>query len=89
MNTIKRILVVVVFLFANGVTMACEVCKKQQPKVLRGITHGAGPQSDWDYVVVWGMVIVVMISFFYAMKFILRPGERGSEHIKRNIFNLD
>lgn len=67
--------------------LACEVCKKQQPKVLRGITHGAGPQSDWDYVVVGCAVILVLISLFYAVKWIMHPGEKEREHVKNSIFN--
>lgn len=67
--------------------LACEVCKKQQPKVLRGITHGAGPQSDWDYVVVGCAVILVLISLFYAVKWIMHPGEKEREHVKNSILN--
>jgi hypothetical protein len=89
MSALKKMSAMVAFLFANSAVMACEVCKKQQPEVLRGITHGAGPQSDWDYVVVWCMVITVMISLFYGVKWILHPGEKESEHIKRSILNLD
>ena len=84
-----RLLLIVSFVLANGEVMACEVCKKQQPKILQGVTHGAGPQSSWDYVVVWCMVLIVVISFFYGVKWMLRPGEKESEHIKRSIFHLD
>lgn len=87
---ISRILIaVVVFLLSHTAAMACEVCKKQQPKILRGVTHGAGPQSDWDYVIVWGMVVIVLIALFYSIKWMLRPGEKENEHIKRSILNLD
>jgi hypothetical protein len=74
-------------LLANLEVMACEVCKKQQPKILRGVTHGAGPQSDWDYVIVGCVIILVLISLFYTIKWILHPGEKESEHIKRSILN--
>lgn len=82
-----KIVTMVVFLLMNSAALACEVCKKQQPKVLQGIAHGAGPQSDWDYVIVWGMVLIVLVSLFYGIKWIIRPGEQGDEHIKRSIFN--
>jgi len=87
MRTITKLLVVAAFLFANMEVMACEVCKKQQPEILRGVAHGAGPQSDWDYVVVGCTAVIVLISLFYAVKWILRPGEKEREHIKRSIFN--
>ena len=32
--------------------IACPVCEKQQPKILQGITHGSGPQSNWDYIII-------------------------------------
>lgn len=89
MNLLRRSLAIVAFLLVNGVVMACEVCKKQQPKILKGITHGAGPQSDWDYVVVWCMVLIVLVSLFYGIKWMLQPGEKDTEHIKRSIFNFD
>lgn len=89
MTVSRKLIAFVVFMLANTAVMACEVCKKQQPKVLRGITHGAGPQSDWDYVIVWAMVIIVLISLFYSVKWMLRPGEKGGEHIKRSILNFD
>lgn len=89
MNTLKNMLAIVAFLFANTAAVACDVCKKQQPEILQGIAHGAGPQSDWDYVVVWCTVIIVIISFFYTVKWILHPCEKGSEHIKRSIFNFE
>lgn len=77
------------FIFVHVASLACEVCKKQQPKALRGITHGAGPQSDWDYVVVLGTVLIVVVSLFYSIKWIIHPGERERGHIKNSIFNPD
>ena len=71
------------------VSIACEVCKKQQPKVLRGITHGGEPASDWDYVIVGCMIVIVAASLFYSIKWIIQPGEKQSEHIKNSILNPD
>ncbi len=87
MKKLKRILLSVLAVFACMDVLACEVCKKQQPKVLRGITHGAGPESDWDYVVVCCAVMLVLISLFYAIKWTMYPGEKEREHIKHSIFN--
>ena len=71
------------------VSMGCEVCKKQQPKVLRGITHGAGPQSDWDYVIVGGMTAIVAITLFYSIRWLVKPGEKEISHIKNSILNTE
>jgi hypothetical protein len=76
-------------LFINTAALACEVCKKQQPKMLQGVTHGAGPQSDWDYVIVAISAFIVIVSFFLSVKLILRPGETNKTHIKRSVLNLD
>jgi len=70
-------------------SFACPACEKQQPKWLRGISHGAGPQSDWDMVIVWGMVIIVLLTLYFSIKFIIRPGEKSADHIKRLVINHD
>ncbi len=90
MNALKKItLLAATFCFAGIEVLACEACKKQQPKILRGVTHGAGPTSDWDYVAVWGIAIVVVISLFLAIRWIARPGEKESDHIKRTVLTFD
>jgi hypothetical protein len=76
-------------LFMNTLALACEVCKKQQPGILKGVTHGAGPQSDWDYVIVAIAAVIVIVSFFFSVKWIVRPGEMESNHIKRMILNVE
>ncbi|GJM28390.1 MAG: hypothetical protein DHS20C17_10250 [Cyclobacteriaceae bacterium] len=72
---------------------ACEVCKQNQPKPLQNITHGTGPQSDWDYVILVVGIVVVLLTLFYSLKFLIRPGEKNLDHIKnivvdeRNLVN--
>ena len=90
MNRLKKILLLAEILCVSNIgAIACEVCKKQQPKILRGVTHGAGPESDWDYVAVWGIAVIVVISLFYAIRWIASPGEKESDHIKRSVLNFD
>ncbi len=67
---------------------ACPACEKQQPKVLQGISHGAGPQSNWDYVLVWATVILVVLCFFFSIKWLTRPGEKSKDHIKRTVLDF-
>lgn len=66
---------------------ACPVCERNQPKVLKGITHGAGPESQWDYVIVWVTVAIVLCTLFFSVKWLVRPGEKSDTHIKRFILN--
>lgn len=64
-------------------SFGCPACEKQQPKILRGITHGAGPQSNWDYAIVWAAVAVVFFTLFFSVKWLWKPGEQSGKHIKR------
>ncbi|GAA4792478.1 hypothetical protein GCM10023231_20800 [Olivibacter ginsenosidimutans] len=66
---------------------ACPLCERQQPKLFRGITHGAGPESNWDYIIVWVTVAIVLVTLFFSIKWLIKPGERSEHHIKRFILN--
>lgn len=85
----KKLLLLHILLAMQVVAFGCDVCEKQQPKILRGITHGAGPQSDWDYVIVGVTALIVLVSLFYSIKWILRPGEKESTHIKNTVLNFN
>lgn len=67
--------------------MACDACKAQQPKFLQGVTHGPGPTSNWDYVVVSLMVIITVYSFYAMVKCLAKPAEKDHEGIKSIILN--
>lgn len=83
-----RKLFLTVFLLCNSLwVLACEVCERNQPKILKGITHGAGPESNWDYVIVWTTVAIVLVTLFFSLKWLIRPGEKSDRHIKRFILN--
>lgn len=62
---------------------ACDACQKQQPKALQGITHGTGPQSEWDVPIIGVSAIIVVITLVFAVKYLVRPGEQDPGHIKR------
>lgn len=83
----KRMTILSLLLLQTVYAMACPVCERNQPKVLKGITHGAGPESNWDYVIVWATVAVVLLTVFYSVKWLVRPGEKSKDHIKRVILN--
>lgn len=69
-------------------TYACPVCEKQQPKILRGITHGAGPQSNWDWVIVGVVTLITVLSLVLSVKYLWKPGEKNQEHIKAQVLTL-
>ena len=66
---------------------ACDACKKQQPKFLQGITHGQGPESKWDSIIVGIMVCITLYVLVATIKCLVKPRERNEEHIKRLILN--
>ena len=85
----KRLLILLAFIFTSIGAFACPVCEKQQPAVLKGISHGTGPQSNWDMVIIWATVLLVILTLYFSIKFLVRPGEKNEDHIKRFILNND
>lgn len=83
----KKIILIVPHLLMSIWSMACPACEKQTPKFLRGISHGAGPDGNMDYVIITVFSLIVLVTFYYSLKWILKPGEKGSNHIKRTILN--
>lgn len=85
----KYRLTIIFLLVTSIIAQACPVCDKQQPKILRGITHGTGPESQWDYLIISIMVIVVLFTLFYSVKWLIYPGETSPNHVKQHILNDD
>jgi uncharacterized protein HemY len=83
----KKIFLTVVLLLNALWVFACPVCERNQPKVLKGITHGAGPESQWDYAIVCVTVAIVLCTLSFSVKWLIRPGEKSDSHIKRFILN--
>ena len=83
----KSFLLTVVLVFvANTVTFACEACNQNQPKILRNITHGSGPQSNWDYFVVIAMVLITVYTLYATIRcFLTRKTELKYNDIKNTI----
>lgn len=83
----KKLSVTAFLLILQLAVFACPVCEKQQPKILRGISHGTGPQSNWDYVIVSATAIIVAITLLYSIKYLIKPREKDINHIKRTVIN--
>jgi hypothetical protein len=81
----KKLFVCTSAMAATSATMACEVCEKRQPKLLRGILHGAGPESKWDYLIVAGAAVCVVACLYYTIRYLYKPGETNENHIKHTI----
>jgi hypothetical protein len=85
----KRVFAFIIFLTGNTSIYACDACEKQQPKILQGITHGAGPQGRLDYLIVSVAAVIVVATLFFSMKWLLSPGEKGEKHIKRVVLSYE
>lgn len=83
----KKINMLLCYMLIGLSAFACPVCERNQPKVLKGITHGAGPESQWDYVIVLTTAAITLLTLFFTVKWIMRPGEKSQMHIKRVILN--
>ena len=83
----KTIYLLGVVLFLQVPVLACPACKRQQPRLLQGITHGTGPGSQWDYVIVCAALALTVLVLYYSVKWMIRPGEQTPDHIKQFILN--
>ena len=85
--TLKAVALLALLIIKNIQAIACEACKQQQPKLLQGVTHGGGPDSNWDYVIVAVMVVVTLYLLVATVRCMFRPAEKDVQHIKRIILN--
>jgi len=67
--------------------MACDACKLQQPDITRELTHGAGPEGNEDWVIVGMVSILVLLTLFYSVKFLVKPEEKDTGHIKYSVLS--
>jgi hypothetical protein len=83
----RKYSILILLIFIKLSAFACPACGKQQPKVLEGITHGAGPDSNWDYLIVGIMVVVTLYVLYATIKCLIKPAEKNENHIKRMVLN--
>lgn len=82
-----KFLITAFLLVYTKIIFACEVCDRNQPAITKGWTHGAGPGSSWDWVNISIMSIITLLTLIFSIKFLVKPGEKGKDHIKRQILN--
>lgn len=81
----KHLFALLLALLAAIPAWACDVCENQQPKVLKGISHGTGPQSDWDMPIIVISAVIVLATLVFSVKFLVWPKENAKDHIKRTV----
>lgn len=82
-----KALLILLFALSLQIVSACPVCEKQQPKITQGLTHGAGPQSNWDWVIITIITAITVFTFIYSLKYLIKPGEKNTNHIKQSILS--
>lgn len=80
-----KYLISVLVIFIAQIAIACPVCEKQQPKITQGLTHGVGPQSNWDWVIIAIISLITVLTLIYSIKYLIKPGEKNVDHIKQTI----
>jgi hypothetical protein len=83
-----KIAILVLLLITQSYYKACEACDLKQPKITRGLTHGAGPQSFWDWIAVGIIVLISALTVIYFIKYTLKPESKKSNHIKNSILHF-
>lgn len=83
----SRINFFLLFVLFLQVAAACPVCEKQQPAITKGLTHGAGPESNWDWVIIGAITAITILTLVFSLKYIIKPGEKHNNHIKHIILN--
>lgn len=66
----------------SQIVQACDACQKQQPKILKDVAHGAGPEGNFDYVIVGFIALITLLTLAYSLKYLFWPGEKQKNHIK-------
>ena len=69
----------------SALVMACPVCEEREPKLTKGLTHGATPDSDWDWVIVAFIAALTILTLVYSIRFLVNPNENQTDHIKNSI----
>lgn len=83
----EKWIILVMFLVWGFPSMACEVCQVNQPKMLKNITHGTGPQGNTDMIIIWSAAVIVTVTLFFSIKYLVNPKENNAEHIKNSVIN--
>jgi hypothetical protein len=85
----KKITLAFTMLMTGLSGFSCPTCEIAQPRYLRGITHGTGPQSSWDFVIVSSVAVIAIATLVFSIKWLVKPGEKSVTHIKYLILNND
>lgn len=84
---IKNTIAIILLSIASKALMACDLCKRNQPEMLKEITHGEGPSGSIDYIISWTAVVIVGITLLLSIKYLVKPNEQNKNHIKNIVID--
>lgn len=87
MKNLRMLLMLILLSTAPLLLYACATCELAQPKLFRGITHGPGPNGNFDFVIVTIAAVVVSLTLVLSIKYLFRPGEKDPHHIKNIVID--
>jgi hypothetical protein len=83
----KNTLLTITAFLISAVCLACPVCKEKQPAGFENITHGSGPEGNWDYVIMYAAIVIVGYTLIMSIKYLIKPNETNKDHIKNLILD--
>lgn len=82
----KKIFCLCICILPGLMLLSCPVCDRAKAKIAFGsLTHGTLPASNWEYLGVWIVILLVVITAFYFVKGLIRPSDTNADHIKYSI----
>ena len=79
---------VLILVFNQVLVFACDACKIQQPKITQNFTHGTGPTSQLDWLIVGLIAAITLGTLFFSLKYLFKPGEKNKNHIKNSVLEF-
>lgn len=83
----KRKFITLIVLLLSIVSIACPLCKSNQPKGFENITHGQGPDGDFDYIIIYSAILIVGFTLIMSIKYLVKPKEKDKNHIKNIVLD--
>lgn len=83
----KKIITFLYFTICWVALYACPVCERNKKTALDKLSHGGNAESRWDYVIVIAMIFIALATLYYSVKWLIKPNENNSDHIKYSFLN--
>ncbi|MCB0537953.1 MAG: hypothetical protein R3A50_04315 [Saprospiraceae bacterium] len=76
----KKAFTSALMMFCFFQVFACELCKSQQPELLKDIVHGTGPQGTFDFIILWVAIIIVLATLVLSVLFLIKPDKSDKNY---------